>query len=502
MDTTSARSSLWLDGSDGPDYPRLEGDRSFDVAVVGGGIAGLTTALLLKRAGLHVCVIEANRVGRGVTGTTTAKVSALQSTVYSTIADRHGPRLASAYAEASLAGVGVIADLVTELDVDCDLERRPAITYAAEPDDASDVEAEAEAARAAGLDAELVAEIGLPFKPAAAVRLDDQLQLHPVRLANALAAALDGEGSAVFEGTRALGVSAPRASSVKTAEGTVHAGRIVIATHYPLLDRGLYFARLEAERSYCIAARVRGELPRSMCISAGEVTRSVRAYGNHLIVGGESHPAGSRAATEERFERLEMFARDHWEVEEITHRWSAQDPVPFDRLPMIGPYTPGSNRLFVSTGFMKWGLATAAFGALMIRDAVTGGRSPWSDAFDPNRISLRSLPSAGKLGAKFVGDIVGDRLQPGEVGSAADVPSGEGKVVRRGHRLVGVYRDEAGTAHEVSLRCTHLGCLLRFNAAERSWDCPCHGSRFGVDGEVLEGPAVAPLDAPRSTPAS
>ena len=501
MDTTSARSSLWLDGSGDVRYPPLDGDRKFDIAVVGGGIAGLTTALLLKRAGLDVGLIEADRVGHGVTGATTAKVSALQSTVYSTIEGRHGPGPAAVYAEASLAGVELIAELASELGDDCDLERRPAVTYAAEPAAVGDIEAEAAAARAAGLDVELVTDIGLPFAPPAAVRLDRQIQLHPVRLAHAMAAALDGQGSAVLEGTRALGVPAPRPSSVKTARGTVHADRIVIATHYPILDRGLYFARLEGERSYCIAARIRDELPRAMCISSGAPTRSIRAHGKHLIVGGEGHPAGSREATDERFERLESFAREHWNVEEVTHRWSAQDPVPYDRLPMIGPYLPGSDRLFVSTGFMKWGLATAAFGALMIRDAVAGRRNPWSEAFDPNRISLRSLPSAGKLGAKFVGDLVGDRLQPGSASSAAAVPVGEGRVVRRGHRLVGVYRDEAGTAHEVSLRCTHLGCILRFNAAERSWDCPCHGSRFDVDGEVLEGPAVAPLSARRSAAA-
>jgi Rieske Fe-S protein len=270
---------------------------------------------------------------------------------------------------------------------------------------------------------------------------------------------------------------------------------VVVATHYPFLDRGLYFARLKPERSYCIAARLAsGDPPQGMSINAGSPTRSLRSSGELLIVGGEGHATGSGKAKPQRFERLEAFARKHWDVEAVTHRWSAQDPVPYDHLPVIGPYRPGSKRLWVSSGFMKWGFASATFAAMILADRIAGRSSPWADTFAPTRLSARSAHELAELGAKFAIDLVGDRVRPPQALSAGGVPSGEARVLPDRLGKKGVYRDEQGDLHAVSLRCTHMGCLLRFNSAERSWDCPCHGSRFAVDGSVLEGPAVRPLD--------
>jgi nitrite reductase/ring-hydroxylating ferredoxin subunit len=181
-------------------------------------------------------------------------------------------------------------------------------------------------------------------------------------------------------------------------------------------------------------------------------------------------------------------------VKAVTHRWSAQDPVPYDHLPVIGRYLPRSSRLYVTSGFMKWGLTSATFGALILRDLIAGRENVWAKRFDPNRLTVGSTPKIAQLGAKFGVDFVGDRITPAEASSADEVPPGEGRVVRDGVGKIGVFREEDGTVHAVSLRCTHLGCLLRYNGAERSWDCPCHGSRFDVDGTVLEGPAVNPLE--------
>jgi Rieske Fe-S protein len=279
---------------------------------------------------------------------------------------------------------------------------------------------------------------------------------------------------------------------VRTTAGELTAERVIVATHYPFLDRGLFFARLEVQRSYCIAARVRGAPPEGMSISAGDPTRSVRGYGDLVIVGGEGHGTGSRDAQPERFGRLEAFARDHWDVVEITHRWSAQDPVPYDHLPLIGPYQPGSARLYVATGFMKWGLSSGTLAGMVLADRLAGRENAWAERFDPTRLSLTSVPKLAEINARAGLHFTGDRLRPAL--TRPEVPRGEARVVRDGLGQTGVYRDEAGGLHAVSVRCTHLGCLLRFNAAERSWDCPCHGSRFDVDGAVLEGPAVHPLE--------
>ncbi|MEJ7656635.1 MAG: FAD-dependent oxidoreductase [Thermoleophilaceae bacterium] len=228
-----------------------------------------------------------------------------------------------------------------------------------------------------------------PYPVATAARLDDQVELQPTAYTQGLAAAVEGEGSFVFEGTRALSVEAGLPCRVRTSGATVTAGQVVDAAHYLLLDRGLYFARLEPMRSYCIAARVRGAPPQGLSISAGSTTRSLRSYGDLLILGGEGHETGAGEASPARYDRLEQFARRHWDVDGVTHRWSAQDPVPYDNLPVVGRYTPRSTRLFVASGFMKWGLTGGTFAAMVLRDLLGGRGHAWASTFDPNRITLR-----------------------------------------------------------------------------------------------------------------
>lgn len=494
--TTTAAQSLWLEALPATGYPPPTTERHFDVLVLGGGIAGLTTALLLKREGMRVAVVEAGRVASGASGNNTAKVTALQSTRLSTIRSVRGQDVAAAYARYSLEAVELVAALAEEEHIDCDLRRRPAYTVAASEKELSPVEKELDAARAAGLPVEFTQDVDLPMQVAGAVRLDDQVALHPVRYALGLARAVDGGGSAVFEHTRATGVHEDRPVRVDTTQGTLTGDQVVVATHYPVFDRGLYFALVEAVRSYCVAARVRGTPARGMSITAGSPSWSFQSVGDLQIVCGQGHPAGSRGIDESRYRVLEEFAREHFDVVEITHRWSAQDAVPYDKTPMIGPYTPISSRMHVVTGFAKWGLSGATMGARIVADRLAGRDT--DTTFAPARFSPRGLPTVAKLGVKTAADLVGDRLVPGQVSSADEVPIGEARVIRRGIDRTGVFRDDEGVLHAVSMRCTHLGCMVRFNGAERSWDCPCHGSRFDVDGNVLEGPATAPLE--RRTP--
>jgi glycine/D-amino acid oxidase-like deaminating enzyme/nitrite reductase/ring-hydroxylating ferredoxin subunit len=495
MRTTTERQSLWLADPAAVDYPALGEDVPADVAVIGGGITGLTTALLLKRAGRRVVLLEADRVGSGASGNNTAKVSALQATVYSELLSRHGVDTATGYAQANLAGVETLAGIVKQEGIDCDARRRPALTYAIDESERSAVTAEFEAAGRAGLS--VVSDpdhAGLPFPVYGCVRLDDQLSVHPVRYLRGLAAAVHGAGSRICEHSRVLRVRTGATTAVHTEGGVVRAERVVIATHAPLLDRGAYFARLEAVRSYCVAARLRsGEPPTSLAISAGDPVWSIASAGDLLIISGQGHPAGERGVDAGRYQALESFARQHWDVAEIVHRWSAQDLYAYDDLPMIGSYTPGSHTVFVATGYRKWGLATATAAAMLLTDTITGQANPWASLFSPHRLSLRGAPRLARLNAKAALEFVGDRLRPAEVSGPADIPRGQARVLRDGLEQTGVYRDEQGGLHAVSMRCTHLGCLVRFNGAETSWDCPCHGSRFDVDGAVLEGPATKPL---------
>jgi len=497
--------SLWLAGEPADERPPLDRDLTVDVAVVGGGISGITTALLCKRDGARVAVLERGRVGGGATGFTTAKASALQQTKLVDVRKRHGDEGAAAYARASLAALSWIEREVRERAVDCAWERLPDVTYALDDAQAEPVAQVAQAARAIGLPTRETtdpAELPLPFPVPAAVVLDEQAQFHPVRYLRALAAQIPGDDCHLFERSAVVHVEESSPCTVTTDAGhTVTAGHVVVCTNYPLLDRGLFFARMEATRSYLVAALLRdeAELPRAMAISAGEPTRSVRPYRDRegrpwLLVGGEGHLTGAEEATPERYLALERFARQHWDVVEVPYRWSTQDGVPVDSVPYAGRYTPRSDHLWVNAGHQKWGMTNATAGAHVVADLIAGRDNPAAGLLDPNRVTVSAAPRLARAQLWVGAHLIGDRLTSADVASPDEVPAGEARVVRAGLGKVGVHRDDDGRLHAVSLRCTHLGCLVHWNEAERSWDCPCHGSRFGVDGEVLAGPATRPLE--------
>jgi Rieske Fe-S protein len=279
----------------------------------------------------------------------------------------------------------------------------------------------------------------------------------------------------------------------------VRAGHVVVASHMPVFDRAAYWTRLTPKRSYAIACRINGEVPPGMHITAGSPTRSIRGIPHEgselLMVGGEGHNTGEDDDTRERYAALEAFAREHWDVTEVTHRWSAHDLQPADGMPYVGRYTPTSKHVWTAAGYRKWGFTNGAMAAEILTELVLGREHRWADAFDPWRFT--PLASAPGLAKEILNDgrhFVGDRLRGAEDGEPADLAPGEGRILRVDGKLVGAFRDDDGTLLGVSPTCTHVGCRLGWNTAERSWDCPCHGSRFAPDGKVLQGPATAPLD--------
>jgi glycine/D-amino acid oxidase-like deaminating enzyme/nitrite reductase/ring-hydroxylating ferredoxin subunit len=496
---SSDHRSYWEVSAPGPAYPPLEADRSCEVAVIGAGIVGVSAALELAKAGVDVVLLEARHVGAGASGYNTGKVSALNGLIYQELIDRFDVETASAYAAANQAGLGWIAANVESFGIECDFARKPNLTYTEAKSGVKAIEAEAEAARSAGLAVELseVAE-ELPFRVVAAVRLDGQAEMNPSRYLRGIAAAAANAGCAIHERTRVIGVEGTGPCVVQTTNGrAVRAERIVVATHLPFLDRGLYFARTHPERSYVVAARVRGEVPQGMYLSDESPAHSLRALptadGELLMIGGESHKSG-QSDPRKRFQGLERWTRERFEVEAIEHRWATQDHIPHDRLPFVGPLWPFGDGILTATGLQKWGLAMGTAAGAILADRARGSENPWAESFptsrfDPRRGAFSALKENADDGLRFVtGRLAGRRR------SAEDLKPGEGAVVGDGLGQRAAYRDESGELHQLSARCTHLGCIVSFNAAERSWDCPCHGSRFdAVDGEPLEGPAVHPL---------
>ena len=491
--------SLWLATGRAGSYPVLEGNARADVAVIGAGITGLVTAWMLRREGLDVVVADQSSVGSGVTGHTTAKVSSLHGLTYSRLASRFGQEAAYAYGAANEAGIAIIEDLIDQLSIRCDWRRKPNYTYAASDDDRRKVEAEAEAARAGGLPASLVEDVPLPYPTRGAVRFDDQAEFQPYEFVMRLADALADAGCRVYEHTRARSLHDGDPCRVETARGTITAGRVVVATHFPFPDRALFFARMHPERSYCVAARIEEPAPNGMFISASSPTRSIRSHpveGEEvLIVGGEGHKVGQGGEHAERYRNLHAFAREHWRVQDVPYRWSTQDNMPADGVPYVGRLTPRSRGSYTATGFRKWGLAMGAASGAMLRDAILDRHNDWLSLFDPNRLNVTAAaPDLVQENANVAFHFFADRVTRRASDSTADLAPGEGKVVSRHGRQVAVSKDDAGVVHAVSARCTHMGCIVAWNDAERSWDCPCHGSRFAQDGSVLHPPAVNPLE--------
>jgi glycine/D-amino acid oxidase-like deaminating enzyme/nitrite reductase/ring-hydroxylating ferredoxin subunit len=491
---------LWLEGAD-TRYPPLAEELEVDVAVVGAGITGLTAAYLLKQAGRSVAVLEQSRVGFGATGYTTAKLTVGHNLIYRDLVEAHGEEAARLYARSNQEAIERVAALVGEHSIDCDFERTANYVYVESPSAAGDLEREVEAAQAAGVDAVLTTDTDLPYPVAAAVRVDDQAQFHPWKYLAALARLVDGDGSRVFESTRALDVATAERCAVEAREGRVRAGHVVVATQLPFLDRGFFFAKAHPPKSYAVAATVdERQAPRGMYISADQPTRSVRSTPGGdgrrvLVVGGESHKPGAEPDTEARYAQLERFLSERFGVDASEYRWSTHDYVPVDRLPYIGRLRRGEERVLVATGFAKWGMTKGTLAAGMLADAILGRPNPYADLYDakrlrPVRSASRFAKENGEVGLRFVADRVRPRDGRDEI---ERLEPGGGTVARVGPRLYAVHRDDAGELHVLSARCTHLGCIVGWNDADRAWECPCHGSRFAGDGTVVQGPATADL---------
>ncbi|WP_407561773.1 FAD-dependent oxidoreductase [Streptomyces sp. 184] len=495
--------SHWIETAPGEPRPPLRDGVEVDLAVVGGGVVGLSTAWEAAAAGLSVAVVEAGRIAAGVTGHTTAKLSALHSEAYRNVRRAHGRTAARHFAESQADAVRRVADLSAELGIDCELERAPAFTYAQSDESLPEVREEAEAAAEAGLAVELVdrdGTTGPPFPVRAAVRLDDQVQFHPRKYLLGLADDLAARGGLVFEDSRVTSVSAADPCVLTTAGGTrLRARDVVVATHYPILDRALLFARLRPQREL-VVTRVIAEAddPGGMYLTQEQRTRSARTapYGTGrrlLIVTGEKFTPGARDVRA-RLERLNRWTDEHFPGTERAAGWAAQDNWTGDHVPFVGRLHPGARHLYVATGFAGWGISGGVMAGRLLTGLLTGDEPPWAGLYDPRRLHpLREGPHLLQNQAHVVRHFAGDRLPGATAASADDVPRGGGAVVRHGTGHVAVHRDADGKLHRVRARCTHLGCLVRFNDAETTWECPCHGSRFDVDGQVLQGPATRPL---------
>ncbi len=491
----------------GQTYSSLNNDIHADVAIIGGGITGLTTAYTLSKAGQRVVVLEAKRVGMGTTGSSTGNLYAAIDQRLFSVESKHNTEVMRAVAESRSAGIDLIEQLINDFSIDCDFVRVPWYLFATSGDDLlNQVDKERKAAFTAGLTVTGEVSSQFPYKVASAVNLPYQAQFNPLKYVRGLAAAIAGDNCRIYENTKVLDVTDGEPCIVKTNNGTVRARKVIMATHVP---KGIYAVQtaMEYKREFAMAVRLKGDLPLGGVYWHVQKMQhySVRPYrsekGNYLIVLGAPHTVGNKKHTEESFKEVEQYLRQHFDVDKIEFTWAAQNYKPADHLPYIGN-SPAEKNIYIATGFAADGLVWGTVAAMIFRDALTGRENKWAPYFDPKRFT--PVASAGtfvKENTIVASNLVKDYLFYGEASELKEIQAGEGKTIKLNDERLAAYRDEHGKLHIVSSVCPHMGCIVHFNNAEKSWDCPCHGSRFSVEGEVLEGPAYHNLAKPKDSPA-
>ena len=424
--------SLWASNAELPRFPKLKKDIKTDVLIVGGGLAGLLCAYRLDRAGVEYVLIEADRICRGVTRNTTAKITSQHGFLYDKLIREFGPETARAYWEANEAALGEYRKLAESIE--CDFETKDNYIYSKDPET---LEKEMAALYRLGIPAEFVNTVNLPVCASGAIRFRNQAQFHPLKFAAAIS-----EGLNIYEETKAKEFIG---NTVVTEGGRITASKIIMATHFPIINKhGAYFLKMYQQRSYVLALEG-AENVDGMYLGAEKDGLSFRSQGSWLLLGGGSHRTGKPSRA---WEPLEAFAKAHYPDAEIRYRWATQDCMTLDGVPYIGRYSRRTPGLYVATGFNKWGMTSSMVSAMILSDLVRGKGSVYASVFDPSRTILRP------------------QLLYNTVESAANLC----KISRP--------------------RCPHLGCALHWNSQEHSWDCACHGSRFGENGELLDNPAT------------
>lgn len=492
--------SLWLDRSDTFRSDEFLPGTTYDTAVAGAGLTGLVTALLLARSGKNVLVMEARSPGAVTTGNTTAKVTLLQGTVLSALRRQYSQKLVNAYVEGNREGQAWLLRYLESRNVP--FQRRDAYTYAATLDGVEKLRTEFAYALAAGLEVDYSKDPGLPYPVRGAVRLANQAQIHPMEVVDSLIEDVRAHGGKIVSGVRLTGTKGTDPLEIETDRGTVRAEELVLATGTPVLDRGLYFAKLKPGRSYAAALRLPGTMtpPEGMYISVEQPIRSLRDHpmdGERLLlVGGNGHQGGRAQSMKAHLDGLVQWAHAQFPGATTTHTWSAQDYQSINLMPFFGKLPRGGGKIFVATGYNKWGMANAVAAALGISADILGGQILWADTIKRRMTSPPGAASAVSLNADVAATVAKDWASVGRKrieGPGQEMPAeGEGVVVRQGRKPVAVSTVN-GAACSLSAVCTHLGGIVRWNDAEKSWDCPLHGSRFTSDGQVLEGPATHPL---------
>lgn len=470
--------SIWEKDVSFETREQWQGEGTAEAVIIGGGLTGLLTAFMLKQKGVNSIILEANLTASGQTKNTTAKITSLHGLIYDQLIKDFGKEKATLYAKANEDAITQYEKLIQENFISCNFNRLPAYVYARE--DISSIEKEITAATACGIKAEFSDKTTLPLSVKGAIKFPEQAQFHPLKFLQAIEKNLT-----IYENSRVIGIDK---NTVITQNGKLNAKHIIMTSHFPfLITPGYYFARMHQERSYCLALKTPYPLDGTYKEDKKD-GYSFRRYEDYLILGGSGHRTGENK-TGGQYEALRNFAREYFPEGKEEFCWSAQDCQTLDGIPYIGRFSDQTPDWYVATGFHKWGMTTAMTAATILSDIITGKENPYEEVFTPQRFkltaSITSLLDETKHSA--VG-LVLKKLKPVPTSLTA-IEEGSGRVIELDGDKVGVYKDKNNRIYAVDPMCPHLGCQLEWNEEELTWDCPCHGSRFHYDGQLLDEPS-------------
>jgi len=486
--------AYWIRSSEGRRYPKQDRDIKTDYLIIGGGFAGITCLYLLVSAGLQATLVDADRIGYGCSGRNTGKITAQHGLVYYDIEKKFGLERAKSYYEANYRAQELIETLIEKYNIQCDFQKVRACIYTQDEDYAGKISQEYETYRKLGLDCSLEKEIPIPIRVKNALFLNGQAQFNPKKYLDAIAEESVKLGGDIYEDTRIVDFQPGKRCILKTGDNlAIDAGHVVIASHFPCYDGlGFYFARLKPMRTYAVMAEYTGNFPACHFISAEDPTRSIRYVheaGSILIVG-ESHKVGHNK--EDYYLKLKKFGNEVFGIKDYQYQWSAQDYEPPHKIPYVGYLTKDTPNIYVATGFNKWGISGGTAAAITISQMILGGSSKYEELYSHSALSDVASSTFVTENADVAAQLITGKLKTGD--SELPESAGVGRIVNMGGKRCGYYKDEEGNEYIVDVTCTHMGCELKWHQMEKSWDCPCHGSRFDYKGNVLEGPATLPLN--------
>jgi glycine/D-amino acid oxidase-like deaminating enzyme/nitrite reductase/ring-hydroxylating ferredoxin subunit len=497
--------SLWRATVQTLTFPALTKNTEVDVAIVGGGITGLTAAVLLSRRGLRVALLERDRIGSGETGNTTSHLTEAVDARYQTIRKDFGLDGARLVRESKRDAIAQIKSLAASMQ-QVSFERTPGYLYTENADHVSFLADELDAAREAGCAVTWIDDVPLPFATKGAVRWDDQGQVHATAYLGGLAKEAASRGVQIFEHTMVNNVHEGYPCRVETDAHRITANFVLVAANVPVNNRVLLHTKIAAYRSYAIAIEVEPGYLHGLFWDTDDPYHYTRCHQvdgkSYLLIGGQDHRTGEESETEVHYEKLLEYTRVRFSGGPLKYRWSGQIIEPVDGLPLIGPNS-GSSHVYVATGYAGNGITYGTLAGMMFADYVADRQNPYAELYDATRVKpLASAYSYVTENVLFPAHLVTDRLTNtnADVKSVDDLGPGEGGILSGDAGKIAVCRDDRGRLHAVSAVCTHLACDVAWNQAEQSWDCPCHGSRFSPDGKVINGPAVSAL-APTPIPA-